>query len=595
MPNAPSKTIRLKPLTGPMNPVASADELVPGVFAWKENLEINKSNRLARRAGWESFLLPDGGAPLSDVNHLDEVTTADGVRRLVAGRTDGSVHLLSAASNSWTDIGGDFTSNNWSSDSLGSVLLVSDGYGPVMAGTIPTGIPLEEPAGLGDLGVSGVKVVIQFAGCVFLLGLSEGGYPYPSRVRWSGLNTPYLWDDADTSTVAGFQDLPYGEEIINAGVLGDRMLIYTDRSIWAVRATGDDAVFNFTQLYSDPISRARCLTHRRSLVTVGSAHLYLSQDGVYSFSAYQREPLRLEWLDSAARLMFEPGTSYTLSRSSCDTVAGFNSDTQELWVSWRGEDNYFTLVADTRFKTCDLVREGWSALVSHSRSNEQSFGDWLDTYIPDTGDLWFELDNQNYLALCGKRTAEFCSGCDDNPIFVGSSRSDSALKTIATRTDGSRILGHSVGGITEGYVSVIRGVVPAVEDDNDKVLRRVVVDVLSDAVQYPDNSFNSGVQLRVGVSQQAFNPNDLGSNYDGIQWRTHPVRLLGPKTSGLDLDTLESSRKLRALPVEWNLHERGRFLYWELSVTSGVGGPVILTDALEFTRIEFEVRVVPHR
>jgi hypothetical protein len=593
MPNSPFKNLRIKPLTGPLNPVASADELPPGVFAWKEHFEISKSNRLARRAGWEEFLDGRGGAPLSDVNHLDEVVTPDGVRRLVAGRTDSTVHLLSSAGTSWTDLGGTFTGTDWTSDALGNVIAVSDGTGEVHQLSVPSSSSLTPIGSLSNLQVAGVKIIVQFAGCLFLMNLVEGGFRQTSRIRWCGLNTPLEWEETESS-IAGFQDLPYGQKILNAGVLGDRLLIYTDSAAWAVRATGGEGVFGFTQLYSDPVARSRCLTHPRSLVNIGSAHVYLGQDGIYTFSAYQREPIRLEWMDAAARLLFEPGTSYTLSRSSCDTVSGFNSETQEIWLSWRGADNDYTLVADTRFKTCDLVREGWTAFVSHGRRDEQSFGDWLDTYIPDNSTLWFDDANPNYLALCGKRTDAFCSGCDDNPLFVGATRSDVALKTIASRLDGTRISGRSVEGSTEGYTSVLRGVIPAIEDDNDKVLRRMVVDVLTDAVRYGDDSFNAFLQLRTGVSNQAFNPNDLGSNFDGIQWTTHVRKVLGPDTSGDSMDVVESKNLLRTLPVEWNLHERGRFIYWELSVTGQTGGPVVL-DRLELSRLEFEIRTVNHK
>lgn len=588
----PFKTVRVRPLTGPMNPVATADELAYGHFAWKENLEINKNNRLTRRGGFDQFL--EAGRP--GVKYLDEVTTTDGVRRMISADSDGTVNILSSSSNTWSDLGGTFSDNDsWDSDSLGNTVVLTDGVGSVHYADLPG--DAQVLAGLESLSVTAAQVVIQFSGCLFVMNMKEGGFPYPSRIRWSGLNAPLEWESGE-GTIAGFQDLPYNQKILGASVIGDRLLIYTDVAIWACRATGTDAVFGFTQLYTDPVNRSKCLAHKKSLVAVGSTNVYVGLDGVYTFNSYQREPLRLDWMDAAARIMFEPDSRYVLSRYTCDVVAGYNPDKQEIWLSWAGESGNHTIIANTLHKTCDYDGRGWHAFSNHSRSNQQTFGEWLDLYVPNDAVDWFTITNVNYNTLCNTQLSDICIGCDDNPVFLGALKyqtgpsgtvGDGELKVIANNVDGVRIKGHDLDGSVEGFYSVLRGVVPVGEEDHDKIIRRFMVDVTTDA----NSTNNARIKLRTGVSQQAYVPNDLGSSHHGIQWSSHPARVVGPDPSGKSLDTLDSESKLRTLPLEWNLHERGRFLYWELTVEGADGLPTVLLDMLEFSRIEMEVRMVP--
>jgi len=586
------KTITLKPLTGPMNPVRSADELLPGEFSWKENLEIDKNGHLSRRAGFDQFQSIDR----SDVVAMHEVTTTDGVRRLVSAARDGSVALLSSSGDQWSDIGGTFQdADEWSFASVGNVLLVSDGVGSVHYANLPNGSL--EPVGelVNTLEVSGVQVMVSFSGCVFLMNTYEGGFRYGSRVRWSALNEPTRFV-SDTDNIAGFQDLPMDQRILAAGVLGDRLIIYTDSAIWSCRATGGSGVFGFTQLYSDPVARSRCLVHSKTLVSIGASHVYVGQDGVYAFSSFQREPTRLSWLDQAARIIFDPSSPYALSRAQCRMVAGFYSDTQELWLSWVGADGHHTLVANIMYKTCDYDGTGWDAFASHARADQTSFGDWLDQYVPNDDADWFDTGNSSYRELCSVYLKDLCVGCSDNPLFIGSLRykegsGDGRLKQISHRVDGSRILGRDIYGSVEGYTSILRGVVPAGNDEHDKVLRRFVVEVLSTA----NTSRNVRLRLRVGVSQQAYQPSLSGTDYQGIQWHEQPLKTLGPDPSGKTLEEADSGTLLRTTPVEWNLHERGRFIYWELSIVGSDGGDTVLLDTLSFTRLDMEVRLVPKK
>lgn len=589
--NRTSQTIHLRPLTGPLNPIASADELLPGEFAWKEEMAVGRRNRLARRNGFDQF----ADTAMTGVVHLAEVATNDGVRRLVSATEDGVVSTLSSSGSTWRQIGsGMQNTGEWSMDTLGNNLLLSDGNGRMQYALLPDGDLADVPELNGDCAanecydISGVSVVIQFSGCMFLMNFVEDGTRITSRVRWGALADGLSYLTAEDS-VAGFQDLPYNQKIINAGVLGNRLLIYTDSSIWVCRATGSTtgAAFAFEQLYTDPRARTKCLAYRNSLITVGSDHVYLGVDGVYAFNAYQREPLVYEWLDNAAQVMFDQGGAYALSRTRCTVAAGFDTFANELWLSWSSDNDHHTLIADVSAKTCDFTRRGWRAFVSHTRSGQQTFDDWFNANVASiSGEIY---DTDAFALLCDVYTDDLCGKCGDSVVFIGSLRADARLKVIGYDQSGNAIRKHIVDGAEDGFVSVLRGVVPAGNEDHDKVLSKLVVEVITTANHYS----NAKLVLRTGITQQAMNPNDLGSNFAGIQWSTHAIKPLGPSTVGQTMDNLEDDNLLRTIPVEWNLFERGRFIYWEVSVVGADGGAVINNSAVEFSRVDMDVRLVP--
>ena len=598
MKNSPFKTLRIRPLTGPVNPVATADELPVGVFAWKEEMEVSSANRLGRRGGF-ARLSADPAQPLVPTL-LKELSSTDGERRLMSCDISGNVKVLSGGSTNWISIGSGLTTNaEWSADFLYNVVVVSDGFGRVKSANLATGGPLTDVADLsgGVYDISAAKVVVQFSGCIMIMNFEEDGQTFGSRIKWSQLNEPTTWATGE-GLVAGFQDLPYNQSVLAASVVGDRLLIYTDSAIWAARAVaGAGSAFQFSQLYSDPVGRTKCLAHPRTLVTFGSSHVYLGDDGVYTFSPYQREPQRLEWLDASARILFDPSSDYRISKEYCDVVAGVNqsSTKQEIWISWTpktttDETAPRTLIADARFKTCDFSRRGWSSFATHSRTSGTTLDQWFKSYGLDSN------DSTNWScpsSLIGKSMIDECSQCDSTTLFFGALETDGEVKYIGFDGDGDRINDQSY--IKEGapvgfrYHSILRGVVPAGNEDHDKVLRKLTVDVITGADQYNDAA---RIKLRTAVSQQAELPNSDGDHrYYYLPWVEHDLKPLGPVQSP-SYDTVINAGQMRTTPVEWNLFERGRFIYWELSVVGVTDGPFSLDDEVGFTRLDMEVRVV---
>lgn len=79
-------------------------------------------------------------------------------------------------------------------------------------------------------------LVFPFKNYLCLLRTREGGTDYPQRVRWSKLNDPTIWDEGDGG---GFVDAPTSQWITGAHYSKDAVIVFFQRSVWALRFVGD--------------------------------------------------------------------------------------------------------------------------------------------------------------------------------------------------------------------------------------------------------------------------------------------------------------------------------------------------------------------
>ena len=119
--------------------------------------------------------------------------------------------------------------------------------------------------------VLGARLIVPYIGRLLIFNTYEGtsspGTHYPRRVRWSQIGTPFpatdpggaaspipsdfaglSSDDAWVSTVpglGGFLDCPNNEEIISIGWYKDQLIVFFEKSTWALLYTGN-RLFPFT-------------------------------------------------------------------------------------------------------------------------------------------------------------------------------------------------------------------------------------------------------------------------------------------------------------------------------------------------------------
>lgn len=104
-----------------------------------------------------------------------------------------------------------------------------------------------------------------------------------NRVQWSAFGNPEAWTVGDGQS--DFQDLPEGGGV-QAIVGGEFGIVFTERSIYSMTATGDDFVFQF-----DEIESGRGLMGPSALVKVGPNVFYLAHDGFYALAGGRSESI----------------------------------------------------------------------------------------------------------------------------------------------------------------------------------------------------------------------------------------------------------------------------------------------------------------
>ena len=581
------QTISLHPLSGWLDTRSRPADVPPGGLRWKQNFAISPTAQLLRRGGHarfysdaESYANHDyhrQGKPREVVSFGMESTSSDGTRRLFIG-TQSTVSVLNPSSGQWTDIvsGKGASGSQWRGAELQDTLILTNNVDDILAYDIVGG---GAPSTVGDLKnvlhVSKAKLVIEFGGFILLMNVVQDGDRQMSRVLWSDLNLPEDWDPAkgspDVTSLAGMQDLDYGDEILAAAPMLGALYIYTRRSIWRVTVSGDaDSVFSFNRVYNEPKNQTGCLAYPNTLISTGTEHWYMGRDGVYNYNPYIPTPDRQEWMYRASGFMFS-GTGLD-SRYCQSPVGGYVPDSRELWFSWPSTDalgvNNWTLVAQVELKTADVVDTGYTMLANFRRAPAE------------TGQ------------------------CNEVQDFIGASGVDWALKSIgkvfyreyaslADPSDKTVDLPEDANYSLTGYNSILRGLIPLEYADREKIVRRTLVGQDSAIEDEP-----CVMRLRIGNSKFIVDANAEGDT--GVPlwrvinfWDQKPYGTLqAPEQTKASV--LQSKNLRTSNDMVWPSYEQGAYLYFELTVTNRDGSPAIGGD-VAIQRIDFEAMALPKR
>lgn len=583
------QTISIKPLSGALNNRARPSDLAPGEFRWKLSLAMNSTGRLSRRDGFQRFGLSSEsdfvytnqdhhhrGRARDPITFGFESTSSDGTRRLFDG-TAHDVSVLDLDAGLWADlaVGLGATNARWRAAELQDVVIFTNNVDTVRSHTLGSA-EFDAIASLTALNVTKAKIVVQFGGFILLMNIEQDGDRHTSRVMWSDINRPLAYDPGEVippgqaATLAGFQDLDYGDDIIAAAPLGGSLMIYTKRSIWRcyVSAQTPDAVFGFQKLYSEPENQKGCIVYPDTLVNLGDMHVYASRDDFYIFSPYYSKPKNLEeweWLHNGTGLIFDnlQHPSYALDPDYCESpVAKFVPVRNEIWISWpsvgaAGINNH-TLVANTVYRTCDYVDHGFTMFVNFRRTPE-------------------------------------ASACNETQTFIGASFEDYSLKAIGdavfkrelhVTTNDDPTVDISLAGVIyydEGYNSELSGQLPLGFPDSEKIAKDFLLEHDTVAQDEPCR-----IKLRIANS---YNVADVMLE-DGAcapQWKQLSTKLLECPGSAT-VSALAAKNQRPNLGLDWQFHYRGRYLYFELEIF-GKSGPAVGGDSA-WSKIDVQAMVV---
>jgi hypothetical protein len=608
--------ITLRPLTGAMDLRSPIDETPPGAWRWKLNLAINPNGSLARAMGWvrygsgvcpKNFDFHNQGMPAASrepFTFMWQSTANDGTRRLFVG-TKTRLFYLNEVAGTYVEIGSGFgadgslslTQTRFNSSELQNKVVFTNDFDLVQIHTLGTGVvaPIPSLANSSEEGgpITRAKRTVSWNGVVFLLNTVEDGEDHPSRIRWSDFNDATWWNVLDnpntgSASIADYQDLDYGEEILNAIPLGGALMVFTDRSIWrcsfAVDVGGNQATLSCVKVYTEPRNRAKCLAYPNTLVSTGASLYYAGSDAIYEYNQFLNEPDRVEWIYRATTIVFSnPGT--LIDKRACaspimEYVPGVNEDATaggEIHFSWPTYDpaaepvdpdgeidctepipppiegsgvNNHTLVINTRHRTCDYRDYGSTAMVN---------------FTPD-------------ISLSGE--------CDQQAQFLNANGADQTIKKMNSAYFREMYDPVADEHFQVGYYSQGRMVFPFDRFDVNKLIRSFMVEL--SALNPNDTAV---VQLRIGTSDRALDPNgDPDTGKCQVLW--HQMSRKPIKCSYLKTAEQYVADNVRPdeSPFRWHFQWSGRFLYLELTLMAA-DGAAPKTAGCAWSRLEVEAKV----
>lgn len=263
--------------TGGLNSAGGSLNLSNQESSKLQNIDFDRFGSILKRNGYSAVNTAEinsGGR----VTCLHNFELADGTRYFVTIVGNKVYYWSSTAiTGAPTEITGAVTvtaGNLFSHATFRDTALFTDGVDPVFkwtgtgncsALTVPTGM-------------TAAKYVAIFQNYTFLANVTVSGTNYRSRIHYSNINTIETWTDSDFTDVSRDD----GQTITGLKALGDRLVIFKDRSIWIAQFTADaDAPFNFTNTNSS----VGCVAPF-SIQEAYNGLIFLSWDGIYFFDGF---------------------------------------------------------------------------------------------------------------------------------------------------------------------------------------------------------------------------------------------------------------------------------------------------------------------
>lgn len=236
------------------------------------------------------------------------------------------------------------------------------GTGDAALMTLPTDITLP-------------KYITQFQAYLLVADSVVGGVREKSRLNWGVINQGDTWLDTDFAYISRND----GQDITGLAVLGDRVVIFKDRSIWIGQFTGDvDVPFQFQKTQS----HVGCASGY-SIQNVANGLVFMGEDGIYFFDGNQSERISNR-INESFNLTNRVRNSYICSmyqkyknRTWFSTCASGDTDNSGV-IYWDDYNNAFGVYSG--------MNPSAMAMVYNSGSEIPVFGDY-DGYIykADTG------------------------------------------------------------------------------------------------------------------------------------------------------------------------------------------------------------------
>lgn len=397
--------ISFKRLNGGLNSTAGPLGLEPNEFSDLQNIDFDKYGSFGKRNGYTA-LNTSAFNSSARWTGLTWFELASGTRYIV-GTCGNKIAKMDSLDGTWDDITGSLTIT---AGSLADFTVFRDnllGTNGVDAPFLWTGTSnasaMTVPSNL-----TTAKYIEVFQSYTFLANVTVSSTTYKSRVYWSGLDSITSWDSADFNDVMRDD----GQTITGIKSLGDRLVIFKERTIHLAFFTGDpDIPFTFQQSKS----AVGCIAPF-SIQEVDNGLVFLSTDGIYyfdgnnSFKVSDRITTTLQGYNTtgfvnACSMYLHDKNRYYLA------LPGASSSTNNKVIIWDSFNNALSIYSG-------MAPSAMTTIYNSGIQERPYFGDYSGfVYRADIGSIDYPLNVATAIsAYAYTRWMDFDDLCDQKGI-----------------------------------------------------------------------------------------------------------------------------------------------------------------------------------
>lgn len=240
-----------------------------------QNIDFNKYGSILKRNGYTALNTSAiSGTPASDGLWWYEYSSSGSYASFLMNITNGVVYKMDSLDGTWDDITGMATvtaGNFFDFENFLNEVYITNGTDAPLKWNGSSNVSLMTvPANL-----TKAKVVVQYNNYLFLGNVTVNSVAYPSRFYWCEIKDTSTW--LSTSYIEVSKD--DGQQIQQMWVMGDRLVIFKDRSIYFISFTGDNDIPFTLSRSNSPVG---CIAPF-SVQEVENGLIFLSYDGFYYF------------------------------------------------------------------------------------------------------------------------------------------------------------------------------------------------------------------------------------------------------------------------------------------------------------------------
>lgn len=575
------------------------------------------------------------------ISMLSEIVTENGSRKLIAA-TKHRINSLNERSGNYRILvdgvsGGtrnqedciDCPTRRFKSTTIGAVMVLTNDFDPVLYHAFDDtaeGCNLWSAKYIQDLielGITKAAVIASWNGFVLIADVEQEGNHHPTRIFWSDFNNPTSWSPS-TESAAGYTDLGIGERILAMQALGGSLMVYTNKAIYKGAFVGGDLVFKFPEIYRGEDS----IRFPNSLVSLGDAHIYCGENGIFVIGQYDNSPRRIEWIHKASEAIFKGVSSNfvksfdglsafgPVNKAVCENlVGGYNGVEKDVWFSWPTDLNTcqnMSLKLNLTYASATLVDHGFSAFATYRPDLRATVGDFMrewqiclysefgsnlakegepystgvESFPNPPSYIWNDTEDPDLPMHPDSLSARFgtlslddlCPTCETGTVFVMADAQDRTLKQFRqdlqyreryTGSTDSLPCPQTVPGqyVLDGYYSMLQSDAQNFGIDEDKLIDKIRIDFTADIQALPNNIY---CHVAYGIQP------------DCLIWDNPAAKELMCLTDKTDAEH-EANNTRPAEGAMFPQYRRGRYVAWRFYI-NGTGGGACFSQLTQHVR-----------